>query len=457
MNDLPIAHALKSDPRLLQAKKLILETVADHQKKLTSVRPPLSNLKINYDQLIESFSEIRGVKLWYPYIGSGIGNGVLVELLDGSVKYDLICGVGVHYFGHSHPNYIGSAIDAASFNTILQTNLQQNENALILSRALQKASQMDHCFLSTSGAMANENALKMIFQKKYPAQRILAFKHCFAGRTLFLSQITDKPEYREGLPNFGAQIDYVPFFEPSNPKASIQGALDTIDSFISLHPGEHAAMIFELIQGEGGINIGTKEFFHEIMKLLKKHHIAILIDEVQTFGRTPELFAFHYFGLQEFADIVVIGKLALVCAALFSSEFKPKPGLLSQTITASNSAIETSVALLKQLVEGNYYGTHGKVNKIGNHLLRRLQEIEKKYPELLKDPHGIGTMIAFTPFDGTKASAIKFAANLFEAGVISFIAGIDPTRIRFLLPIEGISIEQIDDACRIIEDTLIKT
>ena len=67
---------------------------------------------------------------------------------------------------------------------------------------------LDHVFLTTSGAMA-VGGIKMAFQKKFPADRILAFANCFHGRTT-VSQITDKPYYREGLPDT-LKVDYIPF------------------------------------------------------------------------------------------------------------------------------------------------------------------------------------------------------------------------------------------------------
>ena len=76
--------------------------------------------------MLQKFGDIRGGTLYFPYLGSGIGRGPLVELADGSVKYDMISGIGVHYLGHSHPALIAASIDAAIRDTIMQGNLQQN-------------------------------------------------------------------------------------------------------------------------------------------------------------------------------------------------------------------------------------------------------------------------------------------------------------------------------------------
>jgi acetylornithine/succinyldiaminopimelate/putrescine aminotransferase len=253
------ADALFQDARISEAKKLLIDAVAAHQKTLTHVKPPNPALKQTYDELLEKFTQYRGNKLWFPYIGSGMGNGVFVELLDGSVKYDFICGMGTHFLGHSHPEIISASIDAAISDTVMQGHLQQNRDTIELSEILTRESKLPHCFLTTSGAMANENALKIAFQKKYPAYRVLSFERCFAGRTLATTQITDKPSFREGLPQT-LTVDYVPFFDPKQPAESTERTLEALKKHLQRYPKQHAVMCFELIQGEGGFHSATKEF-----------------------------------------------------------------------------------------------------------------------------------------------------------------------------------------------------
>ena len=89
-----LAKAFFADPRLNQAKNQLLETIHDHQQKITKIKPANAALVLRYEDLIKAFSLIRGANLWYPHFGSGLGNGSLVELADGSVKYDMITGIG---------------------------------------------------------------------------------------------------------------------------------------------------------------------------------------------------------------------------------------------------------------------------------------------------------------------------------------------------------------------------
>jgi acetylornithine/N-succinyldiaminopimelate aminotransferase len=450
-----IAEELTQDPRVAQAKKMLLAAVKEHQSKLTQILPPDPNRRLRYEEMLAEFAELRGSKLWFPYLGSGIGNGAFVELLDGSVKYDFITGIGAHYLGHSHAEFISSSLDASISNTVMQGNLQQNGDSVLLSRLLAHASGMDHCFLTTSGAMANENGLKIAFQKHFPAQRILAFDHAFAGRTLALSQVTDKPAYREGLPTAVA-VDYVPFFDPARPEESTREALAILRQHLSRHPKQHALMVFELVQGEHGFYPGNKEFFIALMTLLKEQHIAILADEVQTFGRTSRLFAFQHFELEPLVDIVTIGKLSQVCATLFRKEYRPRPGLLSQTFTGSTSAIHAGKILVEALLKENYYGEQGKNMQIFRHFSANLQKIAMRHPTYLKGPFGIGSMIVFTPFDGSSEKATQVAHALFDAGVLSFIAGGAPTRVRFLVPAGAVTSADIDTVSSILEEVLKK-
>ena len=455
-----VSDGLKEDPRIAEGKRLILDALAEHQQKIISIRPPNETLANAFESLLKEFGSIRGGNLYFPYVSSGIGNGPFVELKDGSVKLDFITGIGVHGFGHSHPMLVDAGIDAALSDTIMQGNLQQGSESyelvkLLTETANQTGAKLEHCFLSTSGAMANENSLKMAFQKNAPADRIIAFDHCFAGRTLVLSQVTDKAKNRVGLPDT-VPVDFIPFFDANDPDGSTDRAVNSLRELIQRYPGKHACLWAELIQGEGGYYPGDKNFFRALVDVTKEHGIAFIADEVQTFGRTTRPFAFQHFELDDVVDLVTIGKISQVCATLYTEQYKPKPGLISQTFTGSSWAILASYRILDTLIKNGHYGDDGKNVSLHNKFAGGLMAIGDKHPGSISGPFGCGGMVAFTPFEGKLEKSKDMVNRMFHAGLMSFIAGVSPVRIRFLIPIGCVTEDQIDLALQIVEQTVVE-
>src|SRR5690606_20276888 len=122
----------------------------------------------------------------------------------GSVKLDLINGIGVHILGHSHPVVVKGAIEGATSDIIMQGNLQPNREYVQMLEKLSdlatRASRMNYVWLATCGTIANENALKICRQKRNGAKMIIAFSDAFAGRSTMMSEITDNPAYKVGQP-----------------------------------------------------------------------------------------------------------------------------------------------------------------------------------------------------------------------------------------------------------------
>jgi 4-aminobutyrate aminotransferase-like enzyme len=454
------AERLQLDRRVVEAKRLLAEALAEHQGQLTGVRAAEAERVVSYEALLAAFAQVRGGALFYPYLGSGLGRGALVELGDGSVKYDLISGIGVHHWGHGGGPLLESQVSAALSDVVMQGNLQQNLESAELSLALlglaSGGTGLVHCFLSSSGAMANENALKLVFHKRPGANRILAFEHCFAGRTVALAQITDKPAFRVGLPAVLA-VDYVPFFDPRQAGASTARALAVVREHLARYPGQHAAMWCELVQGEGGFNVGDRAFFVALLTELRARQVAIVIDEVQTFGRTLRPLAYQHFGLEEFVDVVAVGKMLQVCATLFSAAYRPAPGLLSQTFTASTSAIQAGRAIVAELAGEAFFGPTGRNQRVHGQFAAGFEAIAARHPGWIRGPYGLGAMIAFTVFDGSEERVKVLLRELFGLGVIAFYCGSYPARVRFLPPIGALRDTDIGVVCGLLEEALVRT
>ncbi len=453
------SEKILADSALSDALDQVLNRQLDLQSEINAIRPAAEDRKQNYADAISEFSAIRGGGLFFPYLATGAGNGPFVELADGSVKYDLTCGIGVHIMGHGHPTVLKASLRAGLEDVTMQGNLQQSLPSMELCKKLISMADTDrlpHCFLSSSGVMAGENALKMAMQKNAPASRVLAFERCFAGRSLAFSQINDKPAFRDGLPEI-LNVDYVPFYDANDPEGSTARAAATLKAHLTRHPKHHAAMLFELIQGEGGFHLGCENFHRTLMEICKDHGVAVLVDEVQTFCRTHHAFAFQEFNLTDLVDIVWVGKAAQVCATLFSEEFIPRPGLIAQTYTSSSATIAASIAILNELDNGTYFGTDGKTAQLHNQFVAGFEAISSRHPELLTGPYGIGAMTGCTVHGGDQAKTVALIHHLYEKGIIAFLAGANPTRLRFLVPIGALESEHIQEILEILEASLLET
>lgn len=436
----------------------IIDDLRRRQSEITDIKGPDTENKVAFDLLSATMTSARGRGLYYDYIGSGIGAGALVELIDGSVKWDMINGIGVHFFGHSDPELVRVALEAAAGDTVMQGQLQMNEDAVLFAETLVKyasrTSEIAHCFCSTSGAMANENALKIAFQKHQPASRVLAFSHCFMGRTTAMAQIGDSAASRVGIPlNIG--IDYMPFYDEAlsrigragdeSAKAQAIGyAVAQLETFIARYPKQHACFIFELVQGEGGFNTAPPEFHKALMEVCKAHNIAVWVDEIQTFGRTESLFAFETLGLGEHIDLCTVGKMTQVCATLYSERYNPNAGLLSGTFLGGSAPLRVGRRIVERLAEGDYYGPTGRIAKHHKAFVKQVETLKSRHPEwfpavegIAATAGGLGGMLRFTPFGGDKDKVGKLCKALFEDGVITFYCGHGPFHVR-MLPALGV-------------------
>lgn len=435
----------------------LVDEVTAESEKITGIRGPKDSESQNYESLLKDYAAVRGRPLFYPYVGTGLGKGPYVELKDGSVKLDFINGIGVHIFGHSHPTFLKSAVKGGLSDIIMQGHLQMNEEYLEIVQkvlSLAKGSRLKHGWICPSGSMANENALKMARQKNSPARKILAIKDAFAGRTTMMAELTDNPNYKVGLPTYD-EVLRVPFFDKNDPNSS-EKALNILKEHIANNPGDISCFCFEPMLGEGGYKVAPKEFFIPLFEECKKHGIAIWADEVQTFLRTGEPFAFQTIGFSEYVDICTIAKTAQCGMTLYTEEYNPQPGLIAGTFASSSGALASGIAIMNEMEEGNYFGSGGKVEQIHNDFIQLLKELcEGSCKGYLEDPDGLGLMVAVTPFSGDKAKILELLKRMFEKGFIAFGCGKSPFRLRFLVP-AIVTKDDLKVACKVIEECILE-
>jgi len=467
-----VGAALHASHTIDAAIRSIRSEVEVRQRELTGARPARGELKETLDGWLKRATEVRGRGPLYPYLGSGAGNGPLVELVDGSVKWDLINGIGVHMFGHGDPELVEASIRGSLSDLVMHGNLQFNHEAIefgeLLVTEAARNSRMKHCFITNSGCMANESALKVCQQKTGGAPRIIAFADSFLGRSTTMSQIGDTAAYRQGIA-LNILVDYLPYYDPELGQRSIDMALWHLDQLIHRYPGEHCCLVAELVQGEGGFNTAPREFFTALFERAKEAGIPIWDDEVQTFGRTESMFCFERLGLGQYIDVVTVGKITQACACLYTAEFNPKPGLLSGTFAASTSSLVTGLSILRRLQSGGYYGPDGRIAKLFASYKSHADAFVAKHPQWFPPVTnslgrttktvvgGHGGMMRLTPFGGNKEKIGRLLNNLFEDGVIAFSCGHGPYHLRLLPPVGVMKPEHFDEVFAILEKSFART
>ncbi|MBF0207500.1 MAG: aminotransferase class III-fold pyridoxal phosphate-dependent enzyme [Oligoflexia bacterium] len=460
-------------PQILEQMDQLAAAILQEQKKICKLKGPDAD---KVDLLSQKFAEYvrsRGREFVYRYISSGRGYGPFTELVDGSVKYDMINGIGTNVLGHAHPLMIRSNLEAALVDTVmcgnLQTYIDANETAITLLNAVREKSRLRHFWFSGSGSCSNDLALKLLWQKRAPKYNLIAFRKAFAGRSIATQDITDKPDYREGMPHL-LNVHYAPHFDQKNPdpQASIRNTMAALEEIWAQEGDTFCGLVIELVQGEAGFIFGPREFYLEIFKWAKDRGIYIWVDEVQTFARTRQLFAFQMFGLDEFVDVVTVAKAFHVCGTLFTEELNPRPGLIAGTFNGSIAGLKMGRKSVQHLLSENYYGDDGKIARLERTFLKRFKEIaEGVGRNKITYYGGIGSMISFEVGDGSKKITNEFSNKLFENGVICFTAGQNPMRIRFLLPLvladvnssdsgEYIDNKYIDEIFSIVEKTVME-
>ena len=122
----------------------------------------------------------------------------------------------------------------------------------------------------------------------------------------------------------------------------------------------------------------------------------------------------------------------------------------------SSSSIATGLAMLDAMDANDCFGPDGQNAKRHDYFAAGLDKLSKKYPKLISGPYGEGMMIAFTPGDGSFDQAKELMTTMFDTGVLGFVCGADPTRIRFLPPPATTTNHHIDDALELLDQSLAK-
>jgi len=265
---------------------------------------------------------------------------VFVYSKDGKKYLDLYGGHAVISIGHSHPEYVNS-IKQQIDNIGFYSNSVQNPLQHQLSNKLNMLSGCENyqLFMCNSGAEANENALKLASFHTNKS-RILAFKNSFHGRTSAAVVATDNKKIIAPV-NAQQQVDFV-------------GLGDLLSVEVILKKNKTCAVIIECIQGVGGLDQSTTEFYKGLEKLCKTYNTVLIADEVQSgFGRTGDFFAFQAHSIKP--DIISIAKGMgngfPVGGILIHPKIEASYGLLGTTFGGNHLACAAVLSVLKVLEE----------------------------------------------------------------------------------------------------------
>lgn len=289
------------------------------------------------------------------------GRGCYVYDSDGQEYLDLYGGHAVISVGHSHPHYIEALVSQAQ-NLVFYSNSVVNGLQRRFAEKLGAICGYDdyQLFLINSGAEANENALKLA-SFHTGKKRIVAFGHAFHGRTSLAVEATNNPKIQAPV-NRSGNVTFVPLND-----------LEAVRREIA--KGDVAAVIFEGIQGVGGINIPNDKFLHELRRLTAEQGVVLIADEIQSgYGRTGRFYAHQWAGIK--ADIVTMAKG--ICngypmgAMIASPEFKPVYGMLGTTFGGNHLGCAGAIAVL-DIFEKEHLLDNARV--VGQHLLDRLTSL----------------------------------------------------------------------------------
>lgn len=429
---------------------LVLEGVAEAS---AGALPSLTDDEYRHE--LDEIGHLRGRPLFLPYLSSGVGRGAHVQLADGRWVLDFALGIGVHFFGHGDPDLLRTALLAAIQDTAMQGNLQMGSAygdllALLLEHS---GPRFRHAWIANCGAEANETALKIIRHRKQPATEIIAFRGCFHGRTTTMAEITDRPDYRPGQPA-RETVHYLPFYAPGDP-SSARETHRQLRELLAARGRSIAALLVELVQGETGFRTAPAEFFRPLLEECRAAGIAIWVDEIQTFGRTGELFAFQKLGLVDLVDVVTVGKMIHCAVTLFTEEFLPPPGLVSGTFAGSTVGLATGRRIVERLVSGDYLGPAGRIAALGelaaDHLKRLCWDLG---PGRVSGFQGVGAMWALELAGGDHDAVVGLLGRCFDRGLMLYYGGTGPYRLRIFLPAGVLTEDELDEGFSVLRRCL---
>jgi 4-aminobutyrate aminotransferase / (S)-3-amino-2-methylpropionate transaminase / 5-aminovalerate transaminase len=378
-------------------------------------------------------------------------SGATIINADGKEMIDFAGGIGVVNAGHC-PKPVVEAIQKQAA-TMIHTcfNVAMYEQYIDLAEEL--VSLFPHgdatkVMITNSGAESVENAIK-IARQATKKQGILCFTGGFHGRTLMAMSLTSKFAYKAGCGPFASEVYRInfPTWNPNTDSAKKEKTLSEgyIKNFLYqmealAAPSQLAAVIIELVQGEGGFYVAAPTFIQFLRTYCDQHNIILIFDEVQSgFGRTAAWAAYEHYGvipdLSTWAKSMgsgmpigcVIGKAHIMDSAA--------PSTIGGTYLGNPVACAAAIATIRYMKEIKIDKLGEKVGKV---VKKRFLSFQKNYPTMVGEVRGIGCMLAFdVETNGKPDGALckKIVQACCENGLIIISCGMWGNAIRMLSPL----------------------
>ena len=367
------------------------------------------------------------------------GDGVHLYDLDGREYLDFVSGIAVFALGYNNKAY-NDVLKAQIDKVIHTSNYYYNVPAIEAARKIKKISGMDRVFFTNSGTEAIEGAIKAARKYAYlkdgtTDHEIIAMNHSFHGRTMGALSVTGNPHYREA---FEPLIGNIKFAE-----------LNDFDSVMAQVTDKTCAIIFETVQGEGGIYPATEEFMSKVKVLCEEKDILLILDEIQCgMGRTGYMYAWQRYGIKP--DIMTSAK-ALGCGvpvgAFMMTEKVAQNSLTSGDHGSTYGGNPLACAAVSKVIDlFEEENILDNVKEVGEYLAGKLDELVLKY-DFVKEHRGLG-LLQGLECDKPVAGIINKA---LDKGLLLINAG---THVIRFIPALTISKENVDEMITILDACL---
>ena len=359
------------------------------------------------------------------------GEGAIVWDENGERYIDCVAGFGVANIGHANP-YVIKAINERADKLITCPSVFYNDKRAELMKKLDDITpeNINRFFFCNSGTEAVEGALKFV-RLATGKTEFIAANRGFHGRTFGALSATWAEKYRKPFMPLVPGFYHVPY-------NNIEAIAEKINE-------KTAGVIVEIVQGEGGIHLGNKDYFLSLRKICDESKLILIFDEIQTgFGRTGRMFAYQHHNV--YPDILCLAKsiaggipMGVVCFGDKIGEI-PK-GAHGSTFGGNPLVCAAALAAIKYIEDFNL---PEKADELGKYFIQRLKEINSK---LIREVRGIGLLIGIE----LKKRAFEYVRKLLNHKILANPAG--PTVLRLMPPLV-IKKDQIDEVIEKVEKVL---